>query len=127
MFSGLNRCEFIGRLASEPRFGFTANNRSVANLMLHVETLHGDHLRVERVSVVCWESLAEKCKELQRGALLFAAGRLCTNSWVKDGERRFKTEIVANTLIPLEQEGVMEQPESKRGFLASLLGRDKRE
>lgn len=50
-------------------------------------------------NIVCWRNTAEIAeKYIKKGTQLFIEGKLRTRSWDKDGEKRYVTEIVADTI-----------------------------
>jgi single-strand DNA-binding protein len=57
--------------------------------------------------VVTWDKLAELCSQfLQKGRQAYVEGRLQTRSWEgQDGQKRYKTEVVAQTVLFLGSAG----------------------
>jgi single-strand DNA-binding protein len=57
----------------------------------------------EWFNVVAWGNLAEICNQhLSRGQQVYIEGRLQTRSWEdENGQRHFRTEVVANEMIIL--------------------------
>jgi single-strand DNA-binding protein len=55
--------------------------------------------------VVAWEGLAEQCKDLREGDVVYVEGRLQTRSW-EDREhaeiKHYRTEIIASVIRPVE-------------------------
>jgi single-strand DNA-binding protein len=50
-------------------------------------------------NIVCWRNTAELAeKYIKKGTQLFIEGKLRTRSWEKDGEKRYVTEIVADSI-----------------------------
>lgn len=50
-------------------------------------------------NIVCWGNTAELAeKYIKKGTQLFIEGKLRTRSWDKDGEKRYVTEIVADSI-----------------------------
>ena len=50
-------------------------------------------------NIVCWRNTAELAeKYIKKGTQLFIEGKLRTRSWDKDGEKRYVTEIVADSI-----------------------------
>lgn len=99
----------IGRLGRDPEMRFTASGRPVASFS--VATARGwtdcegeHHEETEWFHVVTWGGLAEVCKKrLHKGALVYVEGRLQTRNWEgPDGERHYRTELVAQELIFLD-------------------------
>lgn len=50
-------------------------------------------------NIVCWRHAAELAeKYIRKGTQLYVEGKIRTRSWEKDGEKRYVTEIVADTI-----------------------------
>ncbi len=50
-------------------------------------------------NIVCWRHTAELAEKYNRkGTQLYIEGKIRTRSWEKDGEKRYVTEIVADTI-----------------------------
>ena len=109
MTRSLNKVLIIGRLGRDPELRFTASGRPVASFS--VATMRGwtdcdgeHHEETEWFHVVTWGGLAEVCKKhLHKGSLVYVEGRLQTRNWEgPDGERHYRTEVVAQELIFLD-------------------------
>lgn len=117
----------IGRLGTEPELRHTQGGVPITTFRMAIARQWRDsdgHQRdeTEWFTVVCWNRLAEICREyLQKGARVYIEGRLQNRSWddPQTGEKRYRTEIVANDMIILEgrQGGRAELgDEGERGF-----------
>jgi single-strand DNA-binding protein len=109
MTRGLNKVMIIGHLGRDPEMRFTSAGRPVASFS--VATTRGwtnnDGDRQEETewfNVVTWGGLAELCKKrLRKGSHVYVEGRIQTRNWEgPDGERHFRTELVAQELIFLD-------------------------
>ena len=109
MVRGLNKVMLIGHLGRDPEMRFTTSGRPVASFS--VATMRGwtnnegdRQEETEWFHVVTWGGLAELCKKrLQKGAQVYVEGRLQTRCWeAPDGERHYRTELVAQELIFLQ-------------------------
>lgn len=102
---GLNRTMLLGNLGADPELRMTAGGQAVLNLRLATTEsyLDKDKARQERTewhSVVVWGKRAEGLnKILRKGDRIFIEGGLRTSSYEKDGEKRYKTEVVAQNVI----------------------------
>ncbi|MBE9482686.1 MAG: single-stranded DNA-binding protein, partial [Chloroflexi bacterium] len=69
----------------------------------------------EWFTVVAWNKLAEQCNQfLTKGRLIYAEGRLHTRNWEgQDGQKRYRTEIIANRVTFLDRQSVASLPEEK--------------
>ena len=109
---GLNKVQIIGNLGRDPEMRYTPNGKPVTSFTVAVSRswLKPEGERVEKTewfNVVAWERLAEICNQyLVKGSAVFVEGRLETRSWEADnGQKHFRTEIIANEVIILDKRG----------------------
>ncbi len=97
----LNRVELLGRLAADPDVRYLAEGKPVANLRLATN----ERAEPEFHSLVCFGQPAEfAASYLGKGRLVFAEGRLHTNSWTDGaGERHFRVEVQVQRLQALDR------------------------
>ena len=108
--AGLNKVMLIGNLGTDPEMRYTANGNAVTTFRVaSTRTFSGpDGERKEETewfTVVTWNKLAETCSQyLQKGRRAYVEGRLQTRSWEgQDGQRRYRTEVIANTVLFLDR------------------------
>lgn len=120
MTHGLNKVMIIGYLDGKPEMRFTANGRPVVTF--NVATTrdwtnnNGEHQEeTEWFHVVAWGGLAEICKQrLRKGSWVYVEGRLQTRSWESvNHQRHYRTELVAQEIIFLENHEGALQPADK--------------
>jgi single-strand DNA-binding protein len=106
MAEGLNRVMLMGNLGADPELRVTSGGQSVLKLRLATSETYLDKNRVrqERTewhSVVVWGKRAEALgKFLTKGSRLFVEGGLRTSSYDdKEGNKRYRTEVVASNII----------------------------
>ncbi len=106
MADGLNRVMLLGNLGAEPELRFTQGGQAVLNMRLATTEsyLDKDRVRKERTdwhNVVVWGKRAEALgKILAKGSSLFIEGSLRTSSYDdRDGNKRYKTEVIANNVL----------------------------
>lgn len=106
MAEGLNRVMLLGNLGADPELRFTQGGQAVLNLRLATTEsyLDRDRVRKERTdwhNVVIWGKRGEAlAKILGKGSTIFIEGSLRTSSYDdKEGNKRYKTEVVANNVI----------------------------
>lgn len=105
MGEGLNRVLLLGNLGADPELRMTAGGQAVLKLRLATTEsyLDKDSVRKERTewhSVTVWGKRGEAlAKILARGSNIFVEGALRTSSYEKDGEKRYRTEIVASNIL----------------------------
>lgn len=103
--AGVNKVIIVGNLGANPELKFTPNGQAVARMNLATGESWTDkngqkQERTEWHRVVVWGKLAEICgKHLSKGRQVYVEGRLQTRSWEdQQGQKRYTTEVVANTV-----------------------------
>ncbi len=96
----MNRVILIGRLARDPELRFTQSGKSVANFSVAVNRPFSKDGEADFFNIVVWGKTAENCANyLAKGRLVALEGRLQNRSYeTQTGEKRYITEIVANTV-----------------------------
>jgi single-strand DNA-binding protein len=108
MGRGLNKVMIIGNLGRDPEMRYTPSGKPVTSFSLASSRtwVSADGERREETewfNVVAWGNLAEICNQhLMKGQQVYIEGRLQTRCWEDDnGQRHFRTEVVANEMIVL--------------------------
>ena len=100
MAKSLNRVDLLGYLGGDAKIKEFPNRTSGGEVAVATDYSVQDDKgawreRTEWHSVVIWGAAAAAAV-LKKGARVHLTGRLRTRSWEKDGERRYKTEVVCN-------------------------------
>jgi single-strand DNA-binding protein len=110
--SGVNKVIIIGHLGRDPEMKYTPSGVPVANFSIATSETWKDKNTGEKQEktewhrIVAWNRLAEICGEyLKKGSQVYLEGKLQTRSWDKDGETRYATEIVAQSMQMLGAKG----------------------
>jgi single-strand DNA-binding protein len=118
--ASLNKVMIIGNLGSEPEMRFTPNGNPVTSFRVATNraytTTEGERREeTEWFTVVAWNKLAEQCNQfLTKGRLIYAEGRLHTRTWEgQDGQKHYRTEIIANRVTFLDRQSVAPLPEER--------------
>lgn len=106
MADGINSCSFIGNLGADPELRTTrGRGEPVLNFRIAVGTSYVDanrqrQERTEWIPIVAWGKFAEMLASmLCKGTHVYVEGEMRTSSYEKTpGDKRYKTEIVANTV-----------------------------
>jgi len=116
--ASLNKVMIIGNVGSEPEMRFTPNGNPVTSFRVATNRMYttadGERKQeTEWFTVVAWNKLAEQCNQfLSKGRLVYAEGRLHTRTWEgQDGQKHYRTEIVANRVSFLDRRAAAPLPE----------------
>jgi len=113
--SSLNEVKLIGRLGHDPEVVNFENGNKLAKLNLATSHFYKDSKgeKVEETdwhSVIFWGKQAELIeKYLKKGSRLYISGKLKTRSFeTKEGEKRYRTEVVGREVIFLDSKSQQE-------------------
>jgi single-strand DNA-binding protein len=108
----LNRAMIIGNVTRDPELRTTSSGQTVASFGVATNHAWKDasgnkQEKAEFHNIVAWGKLAEICGQyLTKGRKIYIEGRIQTREWEgQDGQRRQRTEIVAENMIMLERAG----------------------
>jgi single-strand DNA-binding protein len=105
MAEGLNKVLLLGNLGADPELRVTPGGQAVLKLRLATTESYLDksNTRQERTewhSITVWGKRGEAlAKILAKGSSIFVEGSIRTSSYEKDGDKRYRTEIIANNII----------------------------
>lgn len=119
----INKVILIGNITRDPLVKDTENGKKIAMFTLatnrYYKTADGEQKsEAEFHNCVAWGALAEKAAQfLTKGKLIYVEGRLKTRIIEKEeGERVYKTEIVAGNIIFLNKKGEFEDSHDESGL-----------
>lgn len=101
----MNKVILVGRLTKDPEVRYTQTGKVVATFTLAVDRFTGQGQKeADFIPVVVWGKVAEVCgNNLTKGQKVLVDGRLQVRSYEdKQGQRRWVTEVVAQTVEFLE-------------------------
>jgi single-strand DNA-binding protein len=106
MSEGLNKVILMGNLGSDPELRSTQSGQSLLEIRMATTEVYFDREKVKQErtewhTVTVWGSARAEglAKVLKKGDRILVEGRLHTESWEKDGEKRFRTGVVAESVI----------------------------
>lgn len=118
--SSLNKVMLIGNLGGDPEMRFTPNGNPVTTFRIAVNRAYNSpegerKEETEWFSIVAWSRLAETCNQyLTKGQKVYVEGRLHTRTWDgQDGQKHYRTEVIANQVIFLDKKSAAASPEEK--------------
>lgn len=100
----LNRAQIIGNCGKDAEVRMVGENKvatfTVATAERYKDSKSGEWKEnTEWHNIVCWRHTAELAeKYIRKGTQLYIEGKIRTRSWEKDGEKRYVTEIVADSI-----------------------------
>lgn len=124
--SGVNKVIIVGRLGNDPEMKTISPNSTVTRLSVATSENWVDkngqkQERTEWHRIVVWGKLAEICgKYLAKGRQVYVEGRLQTRSWEDQGQKKYSTEIIANTVQFLG--GANERAQGGAGYNQGMGG-----
>jgi len=134
--ASLNKVLILGNLGSDPELKMLPSGQAVARFNVATNETWFDKTagtrqeRTEWHRIVVFGRLAEQCHQfLKKGRTAFIEGRLQTSSWEdkQSGQKRFMTEIIANTVEFIGGQGQGQGPGAGQNFdapIAEPVGRD---
>jgi single-strand DNA-binding protein len=118
----VNKVILVGNLGANPEMRFTAGGQAVANMRIATTERYTDKSgqkqeQTEWHTVVAFARLAEICGQyLTKGRQVYIEGRIRTRQWQdQQGQKRYTTEIVANTMQMLGGRTGAERPTEPSG------------
>jgi single-strand DNA-binding protein len=105
----LNKVQIIGRLTRDPEIRTTPSGKNVCSFSVATGFTWTDQSgqkkeQTEFHNVVAWGKLGDIISQyMKKGRQIYIEGRLQTTSWddKTSGQKRYKTEIVAENMIML--------------------------
>jgi single-strand DNA-binding protein len=108
MAKSLNKVQLIGRLGADPELKYTTTGTAVVSFSLATNrqwpgkdgTLNEE---TDWHNIVAWDRLAQICSEhLSKGRLVFIEGSLRHRSWEYNGQKQYRTEVIAADMLILD-------------------------
>ena len=117
--ASLNSVSIIGNVGKEAEMRFTPSGKPVTSFSVACNSKFGETESTEWFNIVTWNKLAETCNQyITKGQQVFVEGRLQTRSWEdNDGQKHYKTEVIANKVLFLGQRKQGETTEETGGDL----------
>ena len=115
MSKSVNKVLVLGNVGRDPEIRATGGGTMVANFSVACSERRKDadgnwQDTVEWVSLVAFGRTAEIVRDyVKKGSRLYVEGKLQTRSWEKDGEKKYKTDVLVHELVLLDGQRT-EQP-----------------
>ena len=113
MARGVNKVILVGNLGRDPETRYTQNGSAVTQFSIATSDSWRDKStgeqqdRTEWHNIVCFARLAEIAGEyLKKGSKVYIEGSLRTSNWEQDGQKRYRTEVMARELQRLDSRAI---------------------
>lgn len=118
MAFSINQVYLVGNVASEVELKYTPNGTAVLNFSLATNrsVKQGDNWQDVPTfhRIVVWSKLAEYlAQNISKGNKIVVTGRIENSTYEKDGQKFYKSEIVAQDVIPMVAKGGAQKPAKK--------------
>ena len=126
----VNKVILVGNLGRDAELRYTPGGAAVAKFSLATTEVWNDkggqrQERTEWHNIVAWGKLAEICGQyLRKGKLIYIEGSIRTDSWddKETGQKRYRTEIIANQMQMLDRKGDENGGPSGGGYAGARKG-----
>ena len=100
----MNRVILMGNITRKPEIRKTPSGASVCNFSIAVSEKYKDKQgqwvdKAEFINCVAWNRTAEVIEQyLDKGSKILVEGKMSTSSYDKNGEKRYKTEVIVSNM-----------------------------
>ena len=92
-----NKAIIVGNITQDPEKKVTDNGTTITTFSVATNRKYKGEKQTEYHNVVSFGNTAEAIAQyMSKGSQILLEGRLQTRSWEKDGQKHYRTEIVAN-------------------------------
>lgn len=111
----MNSVTLIGRMTQDPELKYTPSGHALASFTIAVDRKFKSadgQKQTDFLKCTAWRQPAEfAAKYLGKGRLVAVQGSIQTGSWEQDGQKRYKTEIVVDSIQGLDKGKNPETPQ----------------
>jgi single-strand DNA-binding protein len=114
----INKVIIGGRLTADPELKTTPSGISVVSFSVAVnrKVKQGEEQKADFFSVTAWKQTAEHISRwFHRGSSICIVGQLQNSSWEKDGQKHYKTEIIADEVFFVDSKNDAQGAETAQG------------
>lgn len=113
-----NKVIIGGRLTAEPDLKTTQSGISVVSFSIAVnrKAKQGEEQKADYFSVTAWRGTADfVARYFHKGSSICIVGQLQNSSWEKDGQKHYKTEIIADEVFFVDSKNDAQGAETAQG------------
>jgi single-strand DNA-binding protein len=94
----MNIVALTGRLTADTNLRYTQSGKAVCTFDIAVDDGFGDNKQTYFHRIVVWGKAAETCADnLSKGSKVNVKGKLTSRSYESNGQKKYITEVVADT------------------------------
>lgn len=98
--SNFNNVTLMGRIANDLELTKTKNDKDVLNFTVAVNDGYGENESVNFFNCVAWNKTAVSLAgNKKKGELILVNGKLSTDQYEKDGQKRTVTKVIAFNVV----------------------------
>jgi single-strand DNA-binding protein len=106
----MNIVALTGRLTADTNLRYTQSGKAVCTFDIAVDDGFGDNKQTYFHRIVVWGKAAETCADnLSKGSKVNVKGKLTSRSYESNGQKKYITEVVADTYCGVEFLGSKKQ------------------
>lgn len=106
----MNVVVITGRIGKDPDLKVTPSGKSVCSFSIAVDEGYGDKKVSNWYQIEVWDKTAEIVNRLSgKGKRITVQGRLATDAWEQNGERKTRIKIIAEKVDIIDFREVREQ------------------
>lgn len=95
----MNKVVLIGRMVRDAELKYTQSGTGVANFTLAVDRRFSKEREADFINCVAWNKTAEFVAQyFKKGQMMALEGHLQVSSYEVDGQKRYKTEVIADAV-----------------------------
>lgn len=113
-----NKVILGGRLTAEPELKTTQSGISVVSFSIAVnrKAKQGEEQKADFFNVTAWRQTAEHISRyFHKGSSICIVGSLQTSSWEKDGQKHYRTDIIADEVFFVDSKNDAQGAETAQG------------
>lgn len=121
----MNKVILIGNITKDLELRKTQSAKSVVEFSVALNEGYGEKKTVEYVNIIAWEKTAETLVNYcGKGSKIMVEGRIKTDSYDKNGQKVYKTYVLANNIEFLSARDTHTNQPDKRMNVQPTLTRD---
>lgn len=107
MFGDINSVQIMGNVTSDVECKYTPSGAAVLNFSVATNRSYkqNEEWKEEATyhNITLWRNADKVAERIKKGTRIHIEGRLTTRSWQKDGETKYRTEILAERVILIDR------------------------